>query len=326
MAGSPPPLWLNLCPITADQFKRGEKQTVVDASPLRPDTLQNDNPGISSRGGKTVARKLITLGLAIMLGASARLSIATESSASRATVTLTDNDIAQMVKAGLSLKIIIAKIQSAPCNFDTSPSALEGLKSAGVPDEVILQMVNSPVRNVPKAQPPDPDPAESTPEQGGTTEAAARQAETTSPLPTSRSLWVARFTGQPKAAAAIASVEQGDVAVLQQSGLFKIVASFSSQPEQPNGTWVLSAKEISYSGGSTANRVMIGFGAGRSHIVMKYELQNPSSSMVWTKTIKSEPSFWASGGTIGGMQNQSASSDKQAQKLLNALSEFLASQ
>lgn len=262
-------------------------------------------------------RKLITLGLAFLFAASAGFAMATESSTTRATAALTDSDIAEMAKSGLSAKIIIAKIQTSPCNFDTSPAALESLKSAGVPDGVILQMVNSPVKTMPKAQPSD---------QSGNTEAVARPAETTSSLPASRSLWVARFTGQPKAEAAITSVEQGDVAVLQQSGLFKTVVSFSSQPDQPTGNWVLSAKEISYSGGSTAKRVMIGFGSGRSHIVMKYELRNPDGSTVWTKTIKSEPSFWASGGAIGGIQSQNASPGKQAQKLLSALSEFFASE
>lgn len=58
---------------------------------------------------------------------------------------LTNGDIVSMVRAKLSPDIIRAKIQTSACAFDTSPVALEKLKAAGVPDNVILVMVkNSP--------------------------------------------------------------------------------------------------------------------------------------------------------------------------------------
>jgi hypothetical protein len=55
--------------------------------------------------------------------------------------TLTDKDISTMIASGLSPEIVIAKIQSSPCTFDTSPQALEDLKRSGVPNSVILVMV-----------------------------------------------------------------------------------------------------------------------------------------------------------------------------------------
>jgi hypothetical protein len=60
------------------------------------------------------------------------------------TAPLTNKDVVQMVKSGLGEEIVVAKIRSSPSNFDTSPAALTQLKSEGVPDKVILAMVNGP--------------------------------------------------------------------------------------------------------------------------------------------------------------------------------------
>src|SRR5262249_2112427 len=57
---------------------------------------------------------------------------------------LTDKDILNMNKARLPSEVLVTKIKSAQCNFDTSPAQLQHLKSSGVPDEVILAMVQAP--------------------------------------------------------------------------------------------------------------------------------------------------------------------------------------
>jgi len=49
-----------------------------------------------------------------------------------------------MTKAKLAPEIIIAKIQTSDCNFDTSPSELQRLKGESVPDEIIVAMINAP--------------------------------------------------------------------------------------------------------------------------------------------------------------------------------------
>jgi hypothetical protein len=59
---------------------------------------------------------------------------------------LSNKDIADMLRAGLSPEIVLAKIKTSVCDFDTSPSALQELKAAGVPDAVILAMVGVPRR------------------------------------------------------------------------------------------------------------------------------------------------------------------------------------
>ena len=57
---------------------------------------------------------------------------------------LTNKDIVDLVKMGLSTEVIVAKIKNSSCNFDTSPSSLQELKTANVPDAVILAMVQAP--------------------------------------------------------------------------------------------------------------------------------------------------------------------------------------
>jgi hypothetical protein len=58
-------------------------------------------------------------------------------------VALSNNNIVGMVKAGIGSEIIVAKIKSSSCAFDTSPAALKQLKDDGVPDNVVLAMVQA---------------------------------------------------------------------------------------------------------------------------------------------------------------------------------------
>jgi hypothetical protein len=56
---------------------------------------------------------------------------------------LANQDVVEMVKTGLPTEIVVAKIKSSACNFDTSPEKLKELKAAAVPDSVILAMVEA---------------------------------------------------------------------------------------------------------------------------------------------------------------------------------------
>jgi len=56
---------------------------------------------------------------------------------------LTNKDVLEMVRAGLVPEIVVAKIKATTCAFDTSPTVLKELKEAGVPDTVILAMVQA---------------------------------------------------------------------------------------------------------------------------------------------------------------------------------------
>ncbi|MCX6538163.1 MAG: hypothetical protein NT151_04410 [Acidobacteria bacterium] len=65
---------------------------------------------------------------------------ATEAAA--AAQTLTNTDITAMVKAKLPAVVILAKIRSSPCKFDTSTNALIKLSEAGVPPDVITAVMD----------------------------------------------------------------------------------------------------------------------------------------------------------------------------------------
>lgn len=57
---------------------------------------------------------------------------------------LTNADIVTMVRAKLAPALIVEKINTSSCAFDTFPSVLAELKYRGVPDEVLMAMVKAP--------------------------------------------------------------------------------------------------------------------------------------------------------------------------------------
>lgn len=81
-------------------------------------------------------------GFSFLLLASAFLvEFPVQSTFAQAQEKLTNQDVVKMVKAGLSAEIISAAIKSAKTEFDTSTMALKELKKHGVPDSVILTML-----------------------------------------------------------------------------------------------------------------------------------------------------------------------------------------
>jgi hypothetical protein len=64
---------------------------------------------------------------------------------------LTNQDVLDMIKAGLATEVIVAKIKSSPARFDTSPATLAELKTAGVADAIVMAMVTG--REHPEAPP-----------------------------------------------------------------------------------------------------------------------------------------------------------------------------
>jgi hypothetical protein len=57
--------------------------------------------------------------------------------AARAQEVMTNQSVIEMVKGGLSERVILAKIRTSPTKFDTSTDALISLKKNGVPEKVI---------------------------------------------------------------------------------------------------------------------------------------------------------------------------------------------
>jgi hypothetical protein len=56
---------------------------------------------------------------------------------------LNNKDVLDMIQAGLAAEVIVAKIKSSATAFDTTSAGLQELKGAGVPDAVMLAMVQA---------------------------------------------------------------------------------------------------------------------------------------------------------------------------------------
>jgi len=101
-------------------------------------------------------KKLVSLilMLTISMGVVA-LPTAQDPKSETVSTSLTNKDILDMVNAGLTADVIVAKIKSSATSFDTSPTALADLKAANVPDAVILAMVNGPAKSGDAVPPAD---------------------------------------------------------------------------------------------------------------------------------------------------------------------------
>ena len=84
-------------------------------------------------------KSLLSLVLALTLS----LSFIPSASAQDLTA-LSNADILTMVRAKLPSTLIVEKINTSNCNFDTFPSVLAELKHKGVGDEVLMAMVQAP--------------------------------------------------------------------------------------------------------------------------------------------------------------------------------------
>jgi len=82
--------------------------------------------------------------------------LTTVSTAAFAQETLTNQSIMEMLKAGLSERVVIAKIRTSPTSFDTSTDALIALKKSGVSEKVIEAMMSPAVAAAPAAPPSAP--------------------------------------------------------------------------------------------------------------------------------------------------------------------------
>jgi hypothetical protein len=80
--------------------------------------------------------------LSSVLSVSARQSSASQQE-QQEQAPLTNKDVLEMLKAGLSQEVLLAKIKASPSRFDTSPAALQELKNEHVPDAIILAMVQA---------------------------------------------------------------------------------------------------------------------------------------------------------------------------------------
>jgi len=82
--------------------------------------------------------------LSVLLALALSLSCVSFAFAQDSFMTLKNADIMTMVRAKLPTALIIEKINTSSCSFDTFPSVLAELKYKGVPDEILMAMVQAP--------------------------------------------------------------------------------------------------------------------------------------------------------------------------------------
>jgi hypothetical protein len=96
-----------------------------------------------SRTFSAVLLLLLSFGAAAAQSAGAAKTLQ-PSAAAQAPRPLTNDDVLKMVEAKIATEVVVEKVKTSPCDFDTSPAALTRLKEAGVPDSLLLVMVLSP--------------------------------------------------------------------------------------------------------------------------------------------------------------------------------------
>ena len=95
----------------------------------------------------------------LLVAASLTASLLTAlSTAAFAQEKLTNQGVVEMVKAGLSERVIIAKIRTSPTSFDTSTDGLIALKKSGVSEKIIeaIMSPSAPPAAAAAAAPPPP--------------------------------------------------------------------------------------------------------------------------------------------------------------------------
>ena len=82
--------------------------------------------------------------LSVLLALAVSVACVSFAFAQDGVMTLKNSDIMTMVRAKLPTALIIEKINTSSCSFDTFPSVLAEMKYKGVPDEILLAMVQAP--------------------------------------------------------------------------------------------------------------------------------------------------------------------------------------
>src|SRR5258705_6808118 len=94
-------------------------------------------------GGQMRSLKVIGTALVLLIAISPiKVTAARPQSAEQKA--LTNKDVLEMLKSGLPADIVDAKIKVSHCNFETEMSDLKAMKDGGVPDGVVLAMVQAP--------------------------------------------------------------------------------------------------------------------------------------------------------------------------------------
>src|SRR6267142_1080464 len=98
-------------------------------------------PGVRQTGESPMLKRLFAL---LIFSVVFAIGLPTRAAQNADQKALSNKDVIEVVKVGLSSEVILAKIKASNSNFDTSPAALKELKSANVHDTIILAIVQAP--------------------------------------------------------------------------------------------------------------------------------------------------------------------------------------
>jgi hypothetical protein len=138
---------------------------------------------------------------------------------------VSNDDVVQMVKAGLGESVVIAKIRSSEAAFQMEPKDLIALRASGVPDSVIEAMLNATTKPAATAPiPPMPPPPADT--KHPTVLSLSRTVEGRAGWPAPSSILVATedSVDGSRAADCLASA-------LKERGLYEMVDSGEEHPD-----------------------------------------------------------------------------------------------
>lgn len=197
---------------------------------------------------------------------------------------MTNQDIKDLVGIGLSNNVIIEKIQGAETtDFDTSVEALKTLKAAQVPDGVIRLMIN------PHAVPTATSTATSTSTMASTAtspvDAPSRPVESNSHISPNAPL-------QGVMAVQIDSTVVSDASKVKEPSASTLVQDSLKNAFRSANIDIAESAPIrahivldEFTSGSTAKRMLVGFGAGRSSVTCRLVLQDAAGKQLSSTKI-----------------------------------------
>jgi hypothetical protein len=79
-------------------------------------------------------------------------------------IELRNGDVLSMIAAKVPVDAIITKIQTSRCNFDTFPTVISELRYRGVPEDILIAMVEAPIGRPTRTVQKQPETVTKTPE------------------------------------------------------------------------------------------------------------------------------------------------------------------
>ncbi len=228
---------------------------------------------------------------------------------------LTNQDVIGLVKAGIPEQVIIAKIQNSPTAFDTNPKALERLKATGIPEPIMMAMVDAPVTRAPAVAKSNAEVASVSAAPQATASGMPAIIQTTKPVVVVQQFTVKHgvpWPYDPK------QMQLQTIAELMRKDGKRFFVVKAANPEQPR-LYTLHGKILDWHPGNRAKRMFIGFGSGRESAKIRYWLTNANGKQIFKHTDTIRSSFWASSAATGSAGTLGEPfADKIAQRLKHA--------